>query len=224
VYSTHINEMPSILLVGATGMVGASLSRLLKQKYPTWPLTVYFRNPQADDWFRNVVGVDRIEHGTFEDEARVCALAAEHDIVINAGSSFDPTLTKGIIEGLKQRKGTQKGTLIHVSGGGNFIDLRTDGKFIADSKVWNDANEEDIKLVNSSMLNGAADRLILDAGNEGSINTFVVCQALTYGLAEGPLPSLGVGYKILIGNAKSVGFVPYVGDGSAVLSVTKDSH
>jgi hypothetical protein len=60
---------------------------------------------------------------------------------------------------------------------------------------------------------------ILDAGNEGSINTFVVCQALTYGLAEGPLPSLGVGYKILIGNAKSVGFVPYVGDGSAVLSV-----
>jgi hypothetical protein len=83
------------------------------------------------------VGVDRIEHGTFEDEARVCALAAEHDIVINAGSSFDPTLTKGIIEGLKQRKGTQKGTLIHVSGGGNFIDLRTDGKFNADSKVWN---------------------------------------------------------------------------------------
>ena len=60
---------------------------------------------------------------------------------------------------------------------------------------------------------------ILDAGNGGSINTFIVCQALAYGLAEGPLPSLGVGYKILIGNAKSVGFVPYVGDGSAILSV-----
>lgn len=60
---------------------------------------------------------------------------------------------------------------------------------------------------------------ILDAGNEGSINTFIVCEALTYGIAEGPLPSLGVGYKILTGNAKSVGFVPYVGDGSALLSV-----
>lgn len=62
---------------------------------------------------------------------------------------------------------------------------------------------------------------ILDAGNEGSINTFIVCQALTYGVAEGPLPSLGVGYKILIGNAQSVGFVPYVGDGSALLSVVR---
>jgi hypothetical protein len=60
---------------------------------------------------------------------------------------------------------------------------------------------------------------ILDAGNEGSINTFIVCEALTYGVAEGPLPSLGIGYKILTGNAKSVGFVPYVGDGSALLSV-----
>ncbi|KZF26916.1 NAD(P)-binding protein [Xylona heveae TC161] len=211
--------MPSVLLVGATGMVGASLSRQLKEIYPAWPLTVYFRNPVADDWFRNVVHADRIEHGTFEEAPKVSALAAEHDIVINAGSSFDPTLSKAIIEGLKQRKGSKKGTLIHVSGGGNFIDHRTDGKFSTTSKVWNDANEDDIKQVNSSMLNGAADRLILDAGNEGSINTFIVCQALTYGTAEGPLPSLGIGYKILTGNAQSVGFVPYVGEGSAVLSV-----
>lgn len=60
---------------------------------------------------------------------------------------------------------------------------------------------------------------ILDAGNDGSINTFIVNQALTYGVAEGPLPSLGVGYKILTGNAQSLGFVPYIGDGSALLSV-----
>ncbi|KAH8705805.1 hypothetical protein BGW36DRAFT_368196 [Talaromyces proteolyticus] len=211
--------MPSVLLVGATGMLGASLSRQLKEKYPNWPLTVYFRNVQADYWFRNVVGVDTIEHGAFEDTAKVRALAAEHDIVINTGSSFDPTLSQAIVEGLKQRRGSQKGTLIHVSGGGNFIDLRKDGKYSPDSKVWNDANEDDIKLINSSMLNGAADRLILDAGNEGNINTFIVCQALTYGVAEGPLPSLGIGYKILTGNAKSIGFVPYVGDGSALLSV-----
>ncbi|KAF7173885.1 hypothetical protein CNMCM5623_006131 [Aspergillus felis] len=211
--------MPSVLIVGATGMLGASLSRRLKQQHPDWPLTVYFRNPQADDWFLNVVGVDRVEHGTFEDTARVRALAAEHDMVINTGSSFDPSLSQAIVDGLKQRKGGSKGTLIHVSGGGNFIDHRTDGKYSPASKVWNDANEDDIKKIDASMLNGAADRLILDAGNEGSINTFIVCQAVTYGVAEGPLPSLGIGYKILTGNAQSVGFVPYVGDGSALIHV-----
>lgn len=98
---------------------------------------MYFRNPQADDWFHNVVGVDRVEHGTFEDVARVRALAAEHDIVINTGSSFDPSLSQAIVDGLKQRKGGSKGTLIHVSGGGNFIDHRTDGKYSSASKVWN---------------------------------------------------------------------------------------
>jgi len=46
-----------------------------------------------------------------------------------------------------------------------------------------------------------------------------VCEALTYGSAPSPYPSLGVGYKLLTGNAISLGYVPYVGDGSAVLSV-----
>ncbi|CAI7652364.1 unnamed protein product [Penicillium crustosum] len=186
--------MPSVLLVGASGMLG-------------------------DDWFQNTVGVDKVEHGTFEDVSRVRTLASQNDIIINAGSSFDPSLSKAIIDGLKERKHTLKGTLIHVSGGGNFIDGRTDGKYDPAGKVWNDASEDDIKQVNPSMLNGAADRLILDAGNEGNINTFIVCMALTYGLSDGPFPSIGVGYKILTSNAQSLGYVPYVGDGSSVLSV-----
>lgn len=81
--------------------------------------------------------MDRIEHGTFEDLTKIRTLAAEHDIVINTGSSFDPALSQTIVDGLKQRKGDKKGTLIHVSGGGNFIDLRTDGKYSPNSKVWN---------------------------------------------------------------------------------------
>jgi hypothetical protein len=82
------------------------------------------------------VKADKIVHGTFEDAAKVSAAAAEHEIVINSGSSFDPGLSKAIIDGLKRRT-AGKGTLIHVSGGGNFIDHRTDGKFSPESKVWN---------------------------------------------------------------------------------------
>jgi hypothetical protein len=83
------------------------------------------------------VKADRIVHGTFEDAAKLSDVAAEHDIVINSGSSFDPDLTRAIVDGMKRRKGSGKGTLVHISGGGNFIDHRTDGKFNATSKVWN---------------------------------------------------------------------------------------
>ena len=80
---------------------------------------------------------DRIVHGTFEDAAKLRALAAEHEIVINSGSSFDPGLTRALVDGMKQSKRTNSGTLIHISGSGNFIDHRTDGKFSPTSKVWN---------------------------------------------------------------------------------------
>jgi hypothetical protein len=90
-----------------------------------------------DGWFQNTVGVDMLEHGTFEDVSRVRSLASQNDIVINAGSSFDPSLSKAIIDGLKERKHGPKGILIHVSGGGNFIDGRTDGKYDPAGKVWN---------------------------------------------------------------------------------------
>jgi hypothetical protein len=114
----------------------ASISQHLKEIHPDWALTVYYRNPAADDYFKTVVKADKIVHGTFEDAAKVSAVAAEHEVVINSGSSFDPGLSKAIIDGLKRRT-SGKGTLIHVSGGGNFIDHRTDGKFSPESKVWN---------------------------------------------------------------------------------------
>jgi hypothetical protein len=109
----------------------------LKETHPDWPLTVYFRNAEADTYFKNVVKADKIVHGTFEDAPTIRDLAAEHEFVVNTGSSFDPTLSRAIVDCLRQRKGVDKGTLIHVSGGGNFIDYRTDGKFNPNSKVWN---------------------------------------------------------------------------------------
>lgn len=120
-----------------TSSYTASISCFLKEAHPNWPLTVYFRNPEADTYFNTVVKADRIVHGTFEDATKLSDLAAEHDVVINSGSSFDPDLTRAIVDGMKRRKGSEKGTLVHISGGGNFIDRRTDGKFNATSKVWN---------------------------------------------------------------------------------------
>ena len=129
------------------------------------------------------LGVERVEPGEFNEFEKVKALSKEHEIVVNAGSSFTPEPVDAIIAGLKERaaSGLGKGKLVHVSGmclrvccrkrnwrtltlivragGGNFIDFGTSGSFNPDSKVWSDGNEEDIKLVNEKMFSGASDTL-----------------------------------------------------------------
>lgn len=59
---------------------------------------------------------------------------------------------------------------------------------------------------------------VLQAGERGKIITYIVCSAITYGPNTGPSPNLGVAYNIFTSNAKAHGFVPYVGDGTAVAS------
>jgi hypothetical protein len=85
------------------------------------------------------IGVSKIIHGDFSEHSKISALSASHDIVINCGSSWDVPLSKAIIAGLRQRsaEGKGKGSLIHISGAGDFIDDSVDGAFKEGSKVFN---------------------------------------------------------------------------------------
>jgi uncharacterized protein YbjT (DUF2867 family) len=129
--------MPSVLLFGATGLVGARLAADIKRSHPDWALTAFFRNPSADEYFKSTARVDTIVHGSFSDTDLVRTLSKSHDIVINAATSFDVDFVNLVIAGMEERPASNKGTLIHVSGTGNFIDFGTTGNFNPDSKVWN---------------------------------------------------------------------------------------
>ena len=132
--------MPSLLLFGATGLMGSHLVVALKKTHPELSVTVYIRDTEKAtiDYLTKSVGVNRIVHGDFSESEKISKLAAEHEIVINCGSSWDVPLTQSIIRGLKARtaEGKKKPSLIHVSGTGNFVDERKDGKYAGDSKVW----------------------------------------------------------------------------------------
>ena len=117
-------------------MPQARLAVELKKAHPNWPLTVFFRNTTYDKYFETA-GADKIIHGDFSDTESVRSLSKEHDIVINAASSFDGGLVKTIISGMEERPASSKGTLIHLSGTGNFIDYGTSGNFDPQSKTWN---------------------------------------------------------------------------------------
>ena len=63
---------------------------------------------------------------------------------------------------------------------------------------------------------------VLEAGQRGKITTYIVCLAVTSGQsAFNPAANLGVGYNIFVGLAKGLGFVPYVGDGTGVVSTVR---
>lgn len=115
----------------------APLTREIRKAYPDWPVTVYVRNIQVDDYLKLNLGANRVVHGAFDEADKIRALAKEHQLVINAGSSFDPTLSAAIIAGLKERPTESKGTLIHISGCGNFLDGGTTGVANPIGKVWN---------------------------------------------------------------------------------------
>lgn len=101
-------------------------------------MTVYLRNTSIDSYLTQTAGVKRIVHGTFDEHEKISALAQEHDVVINVGSSWDVGLSKAIVKGLKQRPEGRKTTLIHMSGTGNFVDESTaNGSHNENAKVWN---------------------------------------------------------------------------------------
>lgn len=66
---------------------------------------------------------------------------------------------------------------------------------------------------------------MLDAGKDGAVDTYIVCTPVTYGGAAIKSEKIGVGYSLIVGNAKPLGYSPYVGNGSALLStVTNLMH
>lgn len=61
---------------------------------------------------------------------------------------------------------------------------------------------------------------VFEAGEQG-LETYIVCPSVVYGTAAVGAKSVGVGYLLILENAKSLGFVPYIGDGSAILSTER---
>ncbi|KAI0141238.1 hypothetical protein GGR57DRAFT_419478 [Xylariaceae sp. FL1272] len=217
--------MPSILVIGATGFIGAPLCKTLKRVHPNWSVTAQLRSSTtlSEQDLNNRIGtVDRVvKIADWTDYDAIKRISAEHDVVINAGNSFTADPVTAIVAGLQERK--KHGSLarlIHISGGGNWIDFGTSGNFNPESKVWNDDSVDDIKSIHKEMFNGQSDTVVLQAGAETGLETYIICPSIVYGGAAIDAPGIGVGYSLLTGNAKPLGYVPYVGEGTALLSTT----
>jgi hypothetical protein len=117
----------------------------LKNKFPNHSVTVYLRNTKIDDYLTKTAGVKTVVHGLYDEHAKISALAKEHDIIINVGSSWDTGLSEAIVSGLNEKPKGSKKVLIHMSGTGNFVDKRwTDGAHHEESKIWSVSSTESV--------------------------------------------------------------------------------
>ena len=213
--------MTSLLLLGVSGQVGGPFLTSFLQQYPEIAVTVFLRSTAYDEVLRglNVAAA----HGTYDDTNEVQQLVSRHNIIINVGSSWNTALTEAILRGAHVNSGEKKKILIHMSGAGNFTDYGKSGNIVSQAKPWNDANPEDVRKVNPTMLNGACDELVLKAASAGVVNGFIICPGGIYGLGskndvtDGTSPpSLGVWATWMVQNVTNLGFSPYVGEGTAV--------
>ncbi|KAI0312779.1 hypothetical protein OF83DRAFT_613776 [Amylostereum chailletii] len=180
--------MPSIFYIGATGYIGGSVLVPLINRYSDWKINALVRNKKDFASIREL-GATVVE-GSFADAALIAEQSRVADIVINTADADDFPLTTAILTGLKQRfdEGKSKGALIHTSGCAIFLNDKKDGKLDPNCKAWNDTNEEDFKSLTTSQLHGQVDVPILQAGEEGYVNTYILCPSGVIGATPAGVP------------------------------------
>ncbi|KAI0312932.1 hypothetical protein OF83DRAFT_1176159 [Amylostereum chailletii] len=209
--------MPSVFYIGATGYIGGSaLVRLIK-RYPDWNINALVRKEKSFEYIQQL-GVTIIE-GSFSDEALVTEQSRMADIVINISSADNLSLITAILAGMKQRfnEGRPKGTFIHTSGCGVFyVDGKMDGKLDPSGRVWNDANEDDMKSITTSQWHGPVDVSIFEAGEQGYVNTYIICPSGVVGTppAEAVMANNGAFLKFITQTYIKAKRGVYVGDGT----------
>jgi nucleoside-diphosphate-sugar epimerase len=75
-----------------------------------------------------------------------------------------------------------------------------------------------MKLISPAMLNGGPDTVVLGAGNTTKIKTFIVFPPVIHGFSAGPTKALGVVQYLMKAKADELGFIPYVGKGTALVN------
>ncbi|EIW72641.1 hypothetical protein TREMEDRAFT_66980 [Tremella mesenterica DSM 1558] len=201
----------SILILGATGLIGPHLIPALKKAYPSASISALVRPGSDKIAAVQALGVKVIE----QDYSSGLETAVKgYDLVIDSANSADPATTKAAVEGLKG----SKATFLRLSGCGNFINGSKTGEYDHDAKLWDDSKAEDIAAIHDAMFNGAGDVVAINAAKEG-LEAFTLTIGGIYGVPVIKGASSGVFVNLYSSNAKQLGYTPVIGDGSGVMQM-----
>ncbi|KAI0056479.1 NAD(P)-binding protein [Artomyces pyxidatus] len=204
----------SVFILGASGYIGGSVFIALRERYPDLQFTALVRNPAHFDKLRAAGAA--VVPGSFTDVDIVAEQSYLADVVINAADADDLALTNAILKGIKRRadEGKPKGVLIHTSGSAVFLDGGKEGRFDPEARIWNDNNERDIKDITAAMIHGHVDVPILEAGNEGYVEAYIISPGAIVGDAKGPINNGTFFLKFLVQVYTMLQSSVYVGEGT----------
>ncbi|KAI9708952.1 MAG: hypothetical protein M1820_003646 [Bogoriella megaspora] len=205
--------MPSVLVLGAASFVGGAIVEAIQRAHPSWQITAFVSSDDLYDDLESELGGAKIVEGEVDEAEKIAKLSIEHDVVVNATVRHRRELISAIIEGSSKKSGKVK--LIHISGGRKFVDGGQSGDFNPESKVWSDDSIDDIK---ASTKEGSSDAVVMDAGKNGQLETYIVAPGFIYGNAAVRSSVVKNGYWFLVSMAQGLGHLEYIGSGSALIS------
>lgn len=203
------------LIFGVNGCVGGTVLVALHKHFPSFTFKAIVRSDSAvEDLKSSGLPVEPIK-GSHTDAELVIKHVKEADVVVTCADSdnadFVPALLKGLKAHFDEGKGVSK--LVHTSGAAIYWDGKIEGKTNPDGKVWTD-NEEDVKLLQPTMLHGALDTALLKAQQEGYLNAYILVPSLIHGAGTGPGKQGSVAFRFFVGDAIARKKIFYIGDGS----------
>ncbi|KAH8660271.1 NAD dependent epimerase/dehydratase [Xylariales sp. PMI_506] len=222
-----------ILLTGATGYVGGTvLNRLLACTAPEIKdvqITVLVRTRDGSLSDERIEPLEKkygdkvqcIGFKGFDDLDTVTKLAAEHDVVVNAGCGFHPPSAEALVRGLAKRRKDDSTVLpwiIHTSGCSNISDRPLTQQPFPD-REWLDAEAEKIYEFETKenarewYPQRAAELAVLDAGEETGVGAVSIQAPCIFGTGEGLFQDAGLMIPIMMGYVLTNGYGFSLGDG-----------
>lgn len=214
--------MTTVFFLGATGYISGAVLTALLNAHPTLSVTALVRRPEA---IARVAALGPHVRVVLEEGARGLELVERHaraaDVVVNAvaGAALAP-LHSAILAGQRKRvevDGRPRGALVHTSGGTISLDPMRAGAYDLEGEIWNDGHPADVRALTASMIQGQVDVPILQAGEEGYVETHIIFPGGIVGEAHGPVLAGSLFLKLLIQLATERQRACYFGEGTNML-------
>ncbi|KAG9014714.1 hypothetical protein FRB94_010561 [Tulasnella sp. JGI-2019a] len=209
-------DQPAVFIIGATGYIGGSVLVAVLQKHPEFVYTAIVRNTKDNKAIESLNV--RVLQGSNKDLELVEKASSEHDIVFNFADADDLPLAEAVIKGLFKRAsrkdGTRRPIYIHTSGTGVAMDGPS-GEF-KDIKIYDDTKVEDIGSIDAKQPHRNVDLQIFAAGQQGSIDTYIIAPSTIYGTGIGPVRNISQQVNGIIRTAVKHKQVLLVGPGTNV--------
>ncbi|KAF8917257.1 hypothetical protein CPB85DRAFT_1431527 [Mucidula mucida] len=186
-----MSSTTKVLLLGATGYIGGSvLLRALER--PGLKVTALVRSADKAQKLKTIIHDVNFVEGVPTDAGLLNDLIKDTDVIIDAYSSDDMVGTANLLAGCiakYQATGT-KTEVIHASGVGILADDAR-GMDIP-SKVYDDADAEEMARIPEERLHRNVDLEFLKADAEGYITLYLVIPAAVFGDVSNALVDAGI--------------------------------